>query len=142
MKIVRHIQAVLTIVGVVSAVPAYAQLACTNSSLVGAYSIRITGSILAGPLAGLVNGTNLTRFDGNGNLSSVDHVVVNGAVPAVAWRPAVGTYTVNPDCTGQASFTLPTPTAIHRGLPTFSFCQTTAKPLNSAGGDSPRWTSP
>lgn len=107
MKIVKHLPAVLVILGAVSAVPASAQLTCTNSSLVGDYSIRITGSIVAGPQAGLVNGANRTHFDGSGNLSSVDHVIINGTVPAVAWRAGVGTYTVNPDCTGQASFTYP-----------------------------------
>jgi hypothetical protein len=95
------------ILGAVFAIPAHAQLACTNASLFGAYSIRITGSILAGPQAGPVNGTNMTHFDGLGNLSSTDHVVVNGALPPIAWRPAVGTYSVNPDCTGQASFIYP-----------------------------------
>jgi hypothetical protein len=37
----------------------------------------------------------------------VDHVILNGSVPAVDWRVAVGTYTLNPDCTGQATFTYP-----------------------------------
>jgi hypothetical protein len=50
---------------------------------------------------------NLTHFDGGGNLTSVDHVILNGTVPPVAWRAGVGTYSVNPDCTGQATFTYP-----------------------------------
>jgi hypothetical protein len=107
MKLVRHLQTVLLVLGAVSAVPAYAQTACSNSSLSGNYSIRITGAILAGPLAGPVNGANLTHFDGNGNLTSVDHVIVNGALPAVGWRAGVGTYSVNTDCSGQASFIYP-----------------------------------
>jgi len=95
------------VLGAVSAVPAHAQTNCNTSSLSGDYSIRITGAIVAGPQAGPVNGVNLTHFDGNGNLTSVDHVILNGAVPAVDWRAGVGTYTLNPDCTGQASFTYP-----------------------------------
>ncbi|MFY9728625.1 MAG: hypothetical protein WB579_04845 [Bryobacteraceae bacterium] len=107
MKLVRHLGAVLFVLGAVSAVPARAQTNCNTASLSGDYSIRITGAIVAGPQAGPVNGVNLTHFDGNGNLTSVDHVIVNGVVPAVEWRAGVGTYTLNPDCTGQAAFTYP-----------------------------------
>jgi hypothetical protein len=107
MKLVRHLAAVLLVLGAVSAVPANAQTTCSNSSLIGDYSIKITGAIVAGPEAGAVNGVNLTHFDGSGNLTSVDHVIVNGAVPAVQWRAGVGTYSVNQDCTGQASFVYP-----------------------------------
>jgi hypothetical protein len=107
MKLKRHLAAVLLVLGAVSAVPANAQTGCSNFSLAGDYSIKITGAILAGPLAGPVNGVNLTHFDGSGNLTSVDHVIINGVVPAVQWRAAVGTYSVNTDCTGQASFTYP-----------------------------------
>lgn len=107
MKLVRHLGAVLLVLGAVSAVRAHAQPACSSSSLIGDYSIRITGAIVAGPQAGPVNGVNLTHFDGKGGLTSVDHVTVNGTVPAVGWRPGVGTYSVNADCTGQASFTYP-----------------------------------
>ena len=39
----------------------------------------------------------------------MDHVLHNGIAPVEDWRPAVGTYTVNPDCTGWFSFT-PQPT--------------------------------
>jgi hypothetical protein len=106
MKLVTHLQAVLLVLGAVSALPAHAQT-CSNSNLSGDYSIRITGALMAGPAAGPVNGVNLTHFDGAGNLTSVDHVIINGVVPVVDWRPGVGTYSVNPNCTGQASFTYP-----------------------------------
>jgi hypothetical protein len=108
MKLVSHLQAVLLVLGAASAVPAHAQTTCTTSSLSGDYSIRIVGAIVAGPVAGPVNGVNLTHFDGAGNLTSVDHVVIGGASSApVDWRPGVGTYTVNSNCTGQASFVYP-----------------------------------
>jgi hypothetical protein len=108
MKLVTHLDAVLLVLGAVSALPAHAQMTCNNSNLYGNYSITITGAILAGPLAGPVNGVNLTNFDGAGNLTSVDHVIINGAgAPGATWRPAVGTYSVNSNCTGQASFTYP-----------------------------------
>lgn len=107
MKLVRYLGAVLLVLGAVSAVPAHAQTTCNTSSLSGDYSIRITGAIVAGPQADPVNEVNLTHFDGNGGLTSVDHVILNGALPPVDWRAAVGTYTVNTDCTGQATFTYP-----------------------------------
>src|SRR6185369_13601340 len=58
--------------------------------------------ILTGPLAGLDNGVALVTFDGDGNLTSKDHVVLNGVQPAEEWRISSGAYTVNPDCTGKA----------------------------------------
>ncbi len=107
MTLVRRLEAVLLVLGAMSAIPAHGQTTCSMSSLSGDYSIRITGTIVAGPAAGPANGVNLTHFDGNGGLTSVDHIIINGALPPVDWRPGVGTYTVNADCTGQASFTYP-----------------------------------
>ena len=42
----------------------------------------------------------MTTFDGWGGLTQVDHVVHNGVPPVEAWRPAVGTYSINANCTG------------------------------------------
>jgi hypothetical protein len=53
-------------------------------------------------LSGVVKTTN----DGKGNFTQVDAVGVNGDV-APGWRPGTGTYTVNPDCTGTATITIP-----------------------------------
>jgi len=92
--------------------PAYAQVdhGCTNATLIGVYAFQITGQILVpAPAAGPVSGVALTTFDGNGNLTQIDHVVHNGVVPVEEWRPATGTYTVNSDCTGTFTFT-PAPT--------------------------------
>jgi hypothetical protein len=108
MKLVTHLEAVLLVLGAVSALPARAETTCSNASLSGDYSITITGAIVAGPVTGPVNGVNLTHFDGAGTLTSVDHVIIGGALSTSAdWRPAVGTYSLNPNCTGQASFTYP-----------------------------------
>lgn len=75
--------------------------ACSNRTIAGDYGVQIEGTIL---------GPNLTlrtllmeHFDGAGNMSSVDHVVVGGEPPAEEWRPSTGIYSVNPDCTGSAS---------------------------------------
>jgi hypothetical protein len=83
---------------------------CSNQTIAGQYAFTITGSILApAAVAGPVAGVAMTTFDGFGNLTQVDHVVHNGVVPVEAWRPATGTYSVNPDCTGTFTFT-PMPT--------------------------------
>ena len=73
---------------------------CSNATVRGEYGFTISGQILGGPAAGPVTGVAMTSFDGQGNLTQVDHVLVNGNPPAVQWRPATGTYTLNADCTG------------------------------------------
>jgi hypothetical protein len=72
---------------------------CSNELLHGRYAFTITGEILA-PAAGSVSGVAMTEFDGNGILKQVDHVVHNGVVPVEDWRPAMGSYSLNSDCTG------------------------------------------
>jgi hypothetical protein len=75
---------------------------CSNRTLFGDYGGQIEGTILGPnlPLRTLIK----ADFDGEGNLTDVDHVVLNGVPPAQEWRPGSGTYTVNPDCTGSALF--------------------------------------
>jgi hypothetical protein len=46
-------------------------------------------------------GVAMTEFDGNGGLSQIDTVTINGVVVAdFTHTPATGNYTVNSDCTG------------------------------------------
>jgi len=73
--------------------------ACTDSTIKGDYAFTIHGQILTpnGPL--LVAGIAKTTFDGDGNLTQVDAVAVNGGIAEV-WRHGTGTYTLNPDCSG------------------------------------------
>lgn len=80
-----------------SAVNAHAS--CNNLTIKGSYAFSVHGQIFTpnGPL--LVDGIAKTTFDGNGNLTQVDAVAVNGHIPMV-WRPGTGTYTVNSNCTG------------------------------------------
>lgn len=107
MKAVRTIALLLTALsgGV------YAQgSGCNNGTITGTFMFTITGQILApAPAAGPATGVALTTFDGAGGLAQVDHVLHNGVAPVEAWRPATGTYSVNPDCTGTFSF-YPAPT--------------------------------
>jgi hypothetical protein len=73
---------------------------CSNRTIKGTYAFTIHGQIfLAGGSALLIDGLAKTTFDGNGNITQLDAVAINGNVPP-GWRPSTGTYSVNPDCTG------------------------------------------
>lgn len=72
---------------------------CSNRTLHGDYGSTIEGVL--GP--GLtIRGVAMAHLDGKGNLTQVDHIVVNGMPPPLEWTPGTGTYAVNPDCTGSA----------------------------------------
>jgi hypothetical protein len=80
---------------------------CSNRTLSGDYGTLIEGTLLAPnwPLRTVA----MIHFDGRGNMTSVDHVVLNGMPPEEEWRPNSGTYVVNPDCTASAVFSGPIP---------------------------------
>jgi hypothetical protein len=78
---------------------------CSNRTLRGDYGFDIGGQILAGPRAGILRGVAMTNFDGHGNLSQLDFATINGIPGWPDWRPATGTYALNPDCTGTAEIT-------------------------------------
>jgi hypothetical protein len=107
MKRIASVAPVLLFAGLAMAQSAgTVNLGCSNATLFGTYAFQITGQILApAGVAGPVAGVALTVFDGYGNLTQVDNVVHNGIVPMEDWRPAVGTYTVNANCTGTFTFT-------------------------------------
>ena len=76
---------------------------CSNGTLRGSYGFNIDGQIMPpGAPALTLRGVAMTQFDGDGNLSQLDHATFNGIPRWVGWRSAVGTYSVNPDCTGTA----------------------------------------
>lgn len=76
---------------------------CSNRTLRGDYGAAVEGTVLPAPGVSLpIRGVVMTRYDGDGNFSQQDHVVVNGVPPASPWNPGVGTYHVNADCTGTA----------------------------------------
>jgi hypothetical protein len=75
---------------------------CSNRTLRGDYAFVIDGTILTAPSPLLLRGVAMTHFDGNGNLSQVDFVTLNGVAGGADWRPATGTYEIDPDCTGKA----------------------------------------
>jgi hypothetical protein len=79
---------------------------CTLRSLKGCYGSTITGNLVGGPMAGPVAGIVLQNFDGEGALTQIDTVSINGNTIAQG-RHSTGTYTVNPDCTGSATLNFP-----------------------------------
>ena len=73
---------------------------CSNRTLRGSYAFAIDGTIIAGPNRLLLRGLAMTEFDGRGNLTQVDFTTINGVPAGPSWRPAVGSYDVDSDCTG------------------------------------------
>jgi hypothetical protein len=70
---------------------------CTNASLKGSYGLNLNGSTGGLPTSAV----GLLTADGEGNFSATFTISVNGGVTTGA--QAVGTYTVNADCTGSAT---------------------------------------
>lgn len=84
---------------------------CNNRLLNGNYGFAVEGYKLAGPVGsptGPMRGVAMTTFDGNGNLTQLDTVVVNGVkISDFTEEKATGTYQVNPDCTGTFNIKFP-----------------------------------
>ena len=80
---------------------------CSNSTLNGAYAFAIEGVFVDAPTPLPLRGVALTRFDGLGHVTQVDHVVFNGGPPPVDWTPATGWYRINADCTGEMELDIP-----------------------------------
>jgi hypothetical protein len=99
---------------------------CSNSTLRGDYGFTVHGEFLgivtasgpqffSSPVP--IDGVAMTNFDGKGNLTQVDFVMVNGMeVPATPSDidpktgfhiNETGHYTVFPDCTGKLELDLP-----------------------------------
>jgi hypothetical protein len=88
---------------------------CSNRTIRGSYGFTVEGTILSLPGANLPPGTTLPvrevaliEFDGKGNLTLVDHFVINGQqVDNEDWSPGSGTYSVNENCTGTMQISKP-----------------------------------
>jgi hypothetical protein len=80
---------------------------CSNETLEGCYGTEITGSIVAFGPVGPVADVGVLTFDGDGNVSQVSTVSLNGTI--LQGRASTGTYVVNPDCTGSLALHLPPP---------------------------------
>jgi hypothetical protein len=82
---------------------------CSNRTLFGDYgfSIEGVGGLPPGASINAIRGVAMGHFDGKGNYSQVDHVVVSGTPPPAEWTFGSGPYTVNPNCTGTLVINIP-----------------------------------
>jgi hypothetical protein len=98
--------------------------------LSGDYAFTIGGQILVIPasttppatgVAFAQAGVSVMHFDGMGNFTQVDFTMINGAPSPGATNEngfrtgQMGTYTVNPDCTGSAEIDFPPPPGVTPG---------------------------
>ncbi|MDQ6884310.1 MAG: hypothetical protein M3077_08775 [Candidatus Dormibacteraeota bacterium] len=90
---------------------------CSNQTIKGDYGALVYGSVHQPPgspnEAGDIAGVGRSHQDGRGHLTVADVASFNGFVQD---RTGTGTYTVNPDCTGEATITItgePNPLHIH-----------------------------
>jgi hypothetical protein len=93
---------------------------CSNRTLQGDYGFTVEGILgIPGLPPGLgltLRGVVMTHYDGRGNFTQMDHIVVNFIPASQDWTAGSGTYNVNPDCTGTAiinSSENPAPLALH-----------------------------
>ena len=84
---------------------------CNEYLLYGDYGFSVEGYKFAGPVGSPTSpmrGVAMTTFDGSGNLTQLDTVVVNGVKTSdFTEEKATGKYRVNPDCTGTFTITFP-----------------------------------
>jgi len=81
---------------------------CSNQTLSGNYGAQIEGTHYIPndpnpPIKLDVRTISMGHYDGAGNVTFRDHVVVDGNPPGEEWREASGTYEVYPDCRGRFS---------------------------------------
>jgi hypothetical protein len=86
---------------------------CSNQTIRGDYTFEVHGQALSADgstVVGLIDGVGVIAFDGVGNLNQEDYVVRNGSEapggPSGFNMGEAGTYSINEDCTGEASITL------------------------------------
>ena len=71
---------------------------CSNSIIKGTFAFTASGSVTSPPaLAGAIAEIGTQTFDGAGGTTGTATLSSNGNIIPVTW---IGTYTVNPDCTG------------------------------------------
>ena len=87
-----------------SAVTAQASV-CNNSTIRGTYAYTIHGQVFVpnGPIL-YIDGLARTTFDGEGNITELDALAVNGNM-APGWAYNTGTYSVDANCTGTITVT-------------------------------------
>jgi hypothetical protein len=87
---------------------------CSNWTIKGTYAFTLRGQVLLpdGSSIIILDGLARQTFDGRGNFTQVDAVASNG-VMTPGWRAGSGTYSVNPDCTGIQTISVPGQPDLH-----------------------------
>ncbi len=86
---------------------------CNDSTISGTYAFTLHGTIfLPDGSTLLIDGIAKQTYDGKGNMSQVDAVATNGFLTP-GWRAGTGTYSVNSDCTGTLTITIPGLSDLH-----------------------------
>jgi len=81
---------------------------CSSHTLFGDYGFAAEGVLLPAPGVSLTfRSVGMAHFDGKGNLTWVEHTVINGTLLQPVWTEAIGSYSVNPNCTGTAVVNTP-----------------------------------
>ena len=81
---------------------------CSNRTLNGSYGYSSSGQALPPGLSLPFTSTGIATFDGDGNVSWIEHTVIGGAQQGADWTPSTsGTYTVNSNCTATAIVVTP-----------------------------------
>jgi hypothetical protein len=81
---------------------------CSNPTLLGNYGFAAKGVLFPAPGISLAfRSVGIAHFDGQGNLTWLEHTVINGTLLQPGRTEASGSYTVNPNCTGTAVINTP-----------------------------------
>jgi hypothetical protein len=81
---------------------------CSNRTLFGNYGFAAEGVLLPTPGVSVeFRSVGVAHFDGEGNLTWVEHTVIGGTSLQPGWTEASGNYTVNSNCTGTAVVNTP-----------------------------------
>ena len=76
---------------------------CTVATLKGGFGYTVNGALTGGPAPGPFVAVGRLLFDGSGNFENVRTISRNGVIARNA--RGIGTYTVEPDCSGTLTFT-------------------------------------
>ena len=92
--------AIVVVLGILPEAQAGEHRECSTASLQGSFGFTSTGTLLAvpPPSAGPFAEIGRQTFDGQGNTDATATLSANGNIKRVT---VVGTYVVNPDCTGS-----------------------------------------
>ena len=104
---VTVIAAAVIVLGIGSAARAGEAERCSNAKLRGSFGYTSTGTLLPSaappPFAGPFGEIGRQTFDGYGNTEATATLSANGNIVRVT---IVGTYSVNPDCTGTMTLSV------------------------------------